>query len=192
MSHWSSRALYTAALLWLSACSTKAQPKSDIDYGLGRAPDAAKLAALDIDIDASGHGLPPGEGTAQEGALLYVQQCAQCHGAKGQGVRPAPKLIGRTPAAGYAFANDAEADQTIGNYWPYATTLYDYVHRAMPLLTPGSLTPDQTYSLVAYLLSENGIIAATAPMNAETLPAVRMPARAFFVNDNRAGGAGFR
>ena len=180
-------------LLWLSACNTNAERKRDVvNYGLGRTPDATQLAALDIDVDTSGHGLPRGQGTAAEGAILYVQQCAMCHGAKGEGIRPSPKLVGRTPAAGHVFANDAGASQTIGNYWPYATTVYDYVKRAMPLLTPGSLTPNQTYSLVAYLLSENGIIDSTQTMNAQSLPAVKMPARAFFVNDNRTGGVGFR
>ena len=180
-------------LLWLSACNTNAARAPDVvTYGLGRTPDATQLAALDIDVDTSGHGLPRGQGTAAEGAILYVQQCAMCHGAKGEGIRPAPKLVGRTPAAGHVFANDAGASQTIGNYWPYATTVYDYVKRAMPLLTPGSLTPNQTYSLVAYLLSENGIIDSAQTMNAQSLPAVKMPARAFFVNDNRTGGVGFR
>jgi mono/diheme cytochrome c family protein len=177
----------------LTACGSSSERAVDpVTYGLGHTPSAATLAALDIDVDLRGRGLPPGQGTAAEGAILYARQCAACHGAKGEGVRPAPKLVGRTPAAGHAFANDGQADRTIGNYWPYATTVYDYVKRAMPLNTPGTLTPDQTYSLVAYLLSENGIIAATATMNAQTLPAVQMPARAFFVNDNRTGGPGFR
>ena len=188
------KSLCTAVLLLsLAACGNKAARASDgTNYGLGRTPDATELAALDIDVDASGHGLPPGQGTAAEGAILYAQQCAVCHGAKGEGVRPAPKLVGRTPAAGHAFANDAGASQTIGNYWPYATTVYDFVKRAMPLLRPGSLTPNQTYSLVAFLLSENGIIDSAQTMNAQSLPAVQMPARPFFVNDNRTGGAGFR
>ena len=177
----------------LSACSA---PKENVatpsTYGLGHEPSAAQLAALDIDVDASGHGLPPGRGTAAEGALVYAQQCAVCHGANGEGVAPAPPLIGRTPDAGYAFANDGKAARTIGNYWPYATTVFDYVRRAMPLNLPGTLTADQTYSLVAFLLSANGVIADSLVMDAKSLPAVQMPARKFFVKDNRAGGAGFR
>ena len=180
-------------LLLLSACGNRTDRVSDAaNYGLGRTPDATQLAALDIDVDASGHGLPLGQGTAAEGAILYAQQCAMCHGAKGEGIRPAPKLVGRTPSAGHVFANDAGASQTIGNYWPYATTVYDYVKRAMPLLTPGSLTPNQTYSLVAFLLRENGIIDSAQTINAQSLPLIKMPARAFFVNDNRTGGSGFR
>jgi len=180
-------------LLMLASCNTASKPATNAEnFGLGHTPSVAQLAALDIDVDTTGRGLPPGQGTSAEGAVLYAQQCAGCHGARGEGVRPAPKIIGRTPAAGHVFANDAKADRTIGNYWPYATTVYDYVKRAMPLAAPGSLTANQTYSLVAFLLSENGIIAATATMNAQTLPAVKMPARAFFMNDNRTGGSGFR
>lgn len=180
-------------LLILANCNSASKPATNAEnFGLGHTPDAAQLAALDIDVDTTGRGLPPGEGTSAEGAVLYAQQCAGCHGPRGEGVRPAPKLIGTSPAAGYVFANDGKADRTIGNYWPYATTVYDYVKRAMPLAAPGTLTPNQTYSLVAFLLSENGVIAATATMNAQTLPAVKMPARAFFVNDNRTGGSGFR
>ena len=180
-------------LLTSASCNSASKPATNgVNFGLGRTPDVAQLAALDIDVDTTGRGLPPGQGTPAEGAVLYAQRCAGCHGANGEGLRPAPKLIGRTPVAGYAFANDGKADRTIGNYWPYATTVYDYVKRAMPQASPGSLTADQTYSLVAFLLSENGVIAATATMNAQTLPAVKMPARAFFVNDNRTGGSGFR
>ena len=177
----------------LSACGAADERGGDPTvYGLGHAPSAAQLTALDIDVEPDGHGLPPGQGTAAEGALVYAQQCAVCHGAKGEGVAPAPALVGRTPDAGYAFANDAKATRTIGNYWPYATTVYDYIRRAMPLTTPGSLTADQTYSLVAFLLNANGVIADSLAMNAQSLPAVQMPARKFFVNDNRTGGAGFR
>ncbi len=168
---------------------------TDVDatvFGFGRTPTAAELAVLDIDVDPSGRALPPGEGTVADGAILYAAQCASCHGAQGEGIRPAPALVGRTPDAGYAFANDPKAVRTIGNYWPYATTLYDYIHRAMPMTTPGTLTPDQTYSVVAWLLHKNGIIADSVVMNAQTLTAVRMPARQFFVRDERSGGAGFR
>ena len=178
----------------LTACGPASERRVDetSTYSLGHTPSAEQLAALDIDVDSSGHGLPPGQGTAAEGAAVYAQQCATCHGAKGEGVAPAPALVGRTPDAGYVFAKDGKATRTIGNYWPYATTVYDYIRRAMPLNTPGTLTADQTYSLVAFLLSANGIIADSVVMNAQSLPAVQMPARKFFMNDNRTGGAGFR
>ncbi len=189
------RAVRVAVLVFTVACDraptdrTSATPSS---YGFGTTPTAAQLAALDIDVDPTGHGLPPGQGTAAEGAVVYTQLCASCHGAKGEGIRPAPPLIGRTPDAGHVFANDLQAPKTIGNYWPYATTVFDYVRRAMPLAAPGSLSAEQTYAVVAYLLRENGIIADSTVMNAQSLPAVQMPALKYFVKDNRTGGAGFR
>ena len=161
-------------------------------YGLGRTPSTAEIGALDIDVNPAGVGLPPGQGTAATGEATYVLKCAACHGPGGEGIPPNPKLIGNEPAAGFAFAKDAKAPKTIGNYWPYATTLYDYIHRAMPLTAPGSLSPDETYGLVAFLLSRNGIVPATMVIDAKSLPAVVMPARRYFVRDNRTGGPTFR
>lgn len=160
--------------------------------GLGTTATAAALARIDIDVNPSGAGLPPGDGDATRGATLYVAKCALCHGLRGEGQGPYPRLIGTVPRAGFAFATDAKLPKTVGNYWPYATTLYDYVHRAMPLSAPGSLAPTEVYSLVAYLLAENQIIPGTAIMNASSLPKVKMPARAFFVPDDRRGGQSFR
>jgi S-disulfanyl-L-cysteine oxidoreductase SoxD len=182
--------LAMAALL-LGACSAPSST-ADNSYGLGKTPDPALLAAMDTDVDPRGHGLPAGEGTVSQGAVVYAAQCASCHGARGEGRSPSPALVGRTPAAGHVFALDNKAPRTIGNYWPYATTVFDYVQRAMPLSTPGTLTAAETYSVVAYLLSENGIVAPDAVMNAQTLPAVVMPAATFFVRDNRTGGRRFR
>jgi cytochrome c len=116
-----------------------------------------------------------------------------CHGAKGEGMPAAPdhiaypKLVGRDPREGFPFGRDPKAVKTVGNYWPYSTTVYDYVHRAMPLTAPGTLTPDETYAVVAWLLAENEIIPRDAEMNAKTLPAVKMPAAGRFVVDDRAG-----
>lgn len=197
---WTTALLVTVAL---AACTTKqaddpsistssAQAKRPASYGLGRPPTAQQIAAIDIDANPAGTGLPPGEGTASTGATLFAQKCAFCHGPHGEGQGPYPQLIGRTPPPGFAFASDVNAPKTIGNYWPYATTVYDYVHRAMPYNAPGSLTPAETYSLVAYLLSANGLIPTTTVMNAKTLPAVQMPARSHFSPDNRTGGAVFR
>ena len=172
-----------------TAAGTETRP--DL-YGLGHAPTASQLVAIDIDANPAGVGLPAGEGTAAAGMTIFAQKCAVCHGPRGEGQGPYPPLIARTPPPGFAFATDAKAPKTIGNYWPYATTVYDYVHRAMPFNAPGSLTPAETYSVVAYLLSENGVIPATTVMNAQALPAVRMPARGSFVADDRTGGATFR
>lgn len=161
-------------------------------YGLGHAPSAAEIAALNIDVNPSGVGLPGGQGTAATGTATYAVKCAACHGPNGEGIGPNPRLVGTEPAAGFAFASDAKAPKTIGNYWPYATTLYDYIHRAMPLSAPGSLTPDETYGLVAFLLSRNGVVPATMVIDAKSLPGITMPARRYFVRDNRTGGRTFR
>jgi cytochrome c len=164
------------------------------EYGLGRAATAEEIAALDVDVGPDGAGLPAGSGTAAEGAVLYAAQCANCHGDKGQGMAPAfPALVGRDPAGEqFEFANDPRIARTIGNYWQSATSLFDYTRRAMPHLTPGSLSNDQVYALVAYLLAENGIIPATASLDSAELMRVRMPAAGRFVPDDRRGGATVR
>ena len=166
-------------------------------YGVGRVATAQEVAAWDVDVDTSGHGLPAGRGTAAEGAAVYAAQCASCHGANGEGQGTYPKLV--QPAAldsatrdSFPFDRDFKIPKTVGNYWPYATTLYDYVHRAMPYAAPGSLSPDETYAVVAYLLAANHVIADTAVMDARTLPRVAMPARRHFVPDDRKGGSEFR
>ncbi len=166
---------------------------SDGQYGLGTPATAQQVAAWDIDVDTLGHGLPAGSGTPARGAALFAQKCAMCHGPNGEGAGALyPKLIGRDPRTGFPFGQNLKYVATIGNYWPYATTLYDYVHRAMPFVAPGSLTPDETYSLVAFLLWRNDIIPETAVIDARTLPAVRMPAHDRFVRDDRQGGPEFR
>jgi len=159
-------------------------------YGLGRAATPAEVAALDIDVAPDGHGLPPGRGTATQGAALFAQKCASCHAPKGQGMPPAfPALIGRDPKGeGFPFAKDWRITRTIGNYWPEATTVFDYVRRAMPHLAPGSLTNDEVYALTAFLLASNQVIAADATLDSAALVQVRMPYRGKFVRDNRRGG----
>jgi cytochrome c len=166
-------------------------PAPPARYGIGQAPPAAAVKALDIDVNPRGDNLPPGRGTAAEGARVFAAKCAACHGAKGEGLATFPKLIGRDPRD-FSFAQDFRLVKTVGNYWPYATTIYDYVNRAMPLTAPGSLTPDEVYAVTAFLLAENEVIPRTAVMDAASLPKVRMPARDHFVPDDRAGGAVFR
>ena len=158
---------------------------------VGRPAQAGEVRAWDIDVNPNGAGLPAGRGTYAAGAAVYASQCASCHGGKGEGIAPNPKLVGAEPRE-FVFGRDAKVPKTIGNYWPYATTLYDYVNRAMPFNTPGSLTPDEVYGVVAFLLAENEVIGRDAVMDRETLPKVRMPARERFVRDDRAGGATFR
>lgn len=161
-------------------------------FGLGRAASEAEIKAWDIDVNPTGATLPAGRGTWAAGQTLYAEKCAACHGAKGEGMPPVyPKLIGADPRD-FSFADDFKKTKTIGNYWPYATTLYDYINRAMPLTQPGSLQPDEVYALVAYLLAENQVIGKDAVMDATSLPAVVMPGRDHFVPDDRTGGPGFK
>jgi len=160
-------------------------------FGFGRPATPAEVSAWDIDVMPDGTGLPPGSGIASQGAALFQLRCAVCHGRTGT-EGPAGPLVGREPRQGFPFGRNPRLVSTIGNYWPYATTLYDYINRAMPLNAPGSLTPDEVYGLVAFLLWRNEIIADTAVMNARTLPRVVMPARDRFVRDNRRGGRTIR
>jgi cytochrome c len=132
-------------------------------------------------VRPDGVGLPPGSGTVAAGAAVYQQRCASCHGADGTQGRSGA-LVGTEPWAEWPV------NPTVGNYWPYATTLYDYIVRAMPQDRPGSLTADETYAVIAWILNRNQLIPADAVMNATTLPAVRMPARDRFVPDDRTGG----
>jgi cytochrome c len=186
--------ILTAALI-LAACKIDARndylgDKEPQRFDLGRAASTAQVAAVDIDVAPSGAGLPAGSGTAAQGAPLYATNCASCHGANGEGKPPAyPQLIGG-PKGTFDFASDFKIPRTVGNYWPYATTLFDYIRRAMPLAAPGSLTPDQTYAVTAYLLSREGIIPDGTSLDAKSLAAIQMPARSHFVADDRRGSTG--
>ena len=139
-----------------------------------------------------GTGLPEGEGTAASGAPIYARQCAVCHGQSGEG-GIADRLVGYTPETAPPFGpryeewrgDGPDVPYSVGNYWPYATTLFDYIRRAMPSNAPGTLEADQVYGLVAWILAENGLIGADEAMNATTLPAVEMPARDIFVPQER-------
>lgn len=184
-----------AALLLVGGCSFEANHSASGEEaapaGLGRQATPQEIAAWDVDVDARGRGLPAGTGTAARGATLFAERCAVCHGTEGQGQGMFPRLIGREPRTGFPFGRDPRLPRTIGNYWPYSTTLYDYIHRAMPQTAPGSLTPDETYALVAFLLARNEVIPQGETIDARTLPLVRMPARDRFVRDDR-GGKEFR
>ena len=169
---------------------TPAWPKR-VD-GVGRRALPAEQQAWNIDVNPTGAGLPAGSGTYAAGATLFAQRCAACHGMHGEGLATYPKLIGRDPRAGFSFGEDYHLAKTIGNYWPYSTTLYDYIHRAMPLTAPGSLQPNEIYSVIAYLLAENQIIDKGTVVDARSLPRIRMPARDHFVRDDRTGGPVFR
>jgi cytochrome c len=158
----------------LAACATQTGPAGP---DLGRAATGGEVAARDISIPPSGAGLPAGSGTARQGLQVYEQKCLACHGAKGAG-KPADALAG-----GVGSLASKTPVRTVGSYWPYATTLFDYVRRAMPITNPLSLTNDEVYAVTAYVLALNGIVGEDAVMNAQSLPQVKMPNRDGFVSD---------
>ena len=164
------------ASIVLAACATEPQPKSKTPtFGAPASPE--EIARYDISIPPSGAGLPKGSGTAREGAKVYEQRCQVCHGAKGAG-KPADALAG-----GQGTLATRTPLRTVGSYWPYATTLFDYVRRAMPLTAPLSLSDDEVYAVSAYVLHLSGIIGEDVAMNAQSLPQVKMPNRDGFVSD---------
>lgn len=174
--------LLLIAFLW--PLSAAADP-----LDIGRPAGAEDITRWNIDVGPDGVGLPPGGGTAQAGEPIYATRCAACHGPTGRKGRDwlasNPSMHGQKTVAN-------TARKTIGNYWPYATTLFDYIRRAMPPEAPGSLSDDVVYALTAHLLHLNGIIAVDEEMNAKSLPQVKMPARERFVPDDRRGGAEVR
>ena len=143
--------------------------------GLGQPISAADLAPWDISIQPSGAGLPAGSGTAAKGAEIYSVKCIACHGEKGAG-QPNDRLVG-----GQGTLTELAQVRTIGSFWPNATTVFDYIRRAMPFQAPESLTNDEVYALTAYLLALNGIIKEGDEMNARALARVQMPNRNGFV-----------
>jgi S-disulfanyl-L-cysteine oxidoreductase SoxD len=187
------KAVAFLALISLGACQVadRGSTAAPSTYGLGTPATAAEIAALNTDASPSGAGLPPGRGDATKGAALFAAQCAACHGANGEGAPgnpPGPRLVGRDPREGFGFGNDPKLVRTVGNYWPEATTVFDYIKRTMPLSAPGSLSDDDVYSLTAHLLAANEILPAGATLDSASLMAVKMPAAGRFVRDDRRGG----
>ena len=175
---------WTAALVLTvlaAACATteNVSPVSTTGPNLGRVATTQEVAAWDISIPPDGAGLPAGSGTAKQGEAVYVAQCLACHGPKGVG-KPADRLVG-----GVGSLATEKPVRTVGSYWPYATTLFDYTRRSMPATRPLSLSNEEVYAVTAYLLYLNGIIGENAQMNAQTLPQVRMPNRDGFVDMSR-------
>ena len=147
---------------------------------LGKAASPDEIASWDVSIGPDGAGLPAGSGTPQQGEQVYLTKCLACHGEKGAG-KPNDQLVG-----GQGSLQPSQAPvKTVGSFWPYATTVFDYVQRAMPLNDPKSLRDDEVYAVVAYILRLNGAIAENDKMDAQTLPAVRMPNRDGFVRFSR-------
>src|SRR6201985_1472897 len=154
------------------ACATSAQAQSA--YGIGRPATPAEMAGWNIDIDREGHNLPPGSGTVSHGHEVFDQQCAACHGAKGEGG------VGDRLVGGQGTLGTPKPVRTVGSYWPYATTLFDYIRRAMPQNAPQSLSDDEVYAVSAYILNLNGLLPADATLDARTLSAIKMPNRNMF------------
>ena len=146
---------------------------------IGTPPDPALLRAWDIDVAPDGSGLPPGRGSVAEGRKVYEEKCAVCHGAHGEG-GPMDQLVG-----GFGSLSSAKPVKTVGSFWPYATTVFDYVRRAMPFNAPQTLSNDEVYAVTGYLLHLNGILGPDATLDAAALTAVRMPNRDGFANDPR-------
>lgn len=166
---------FMVALLVASGETQPAQPP----LGLGRTPTVAEIQAWDIAIGPDGKELPSGQGTAREGAGLYHSKCAMCHGENGS-EGPQDVLAG-----GQGSLATAKPVRTVGSFWPYATTVYDYIYRAMPFYAPGSLPPHEVYALTAYLLFRNGIVSEDDVINAQALPKIIMPNRNGFRPDPR-------
>ena len=159
-------ALALAALL--SAGTVDAQ--TEARFGYGRAATPAEIAGWDIDVDALGRGLPPGKGSVKDGEDLYMAHCSGCHGDFGEGVGRYPDIAG-----GRGTLASENPRKTVGSFWPYATTLFDYIRRAKPFPTPQSLSNDEVYAITAYVLSLNDILKDEAVLDAASLPKVAMP-----------------
>ena len=168
-----------AGLLAVALAGLAASAQAEGWFGFGRTPTPEEIAGWNIDIDRDGRKLPPGRGSVVQGKILFEAQCAGCHGASGEGG------IGDRLAGGQGTLATPKPVKTVGSFWPYAPTLYDYIHRAMPLNAPQSLKPDEVYALVAYVLNLNGFVPDDAVMDATTLPRVTMPNRDGFVPDPR-------
>jgi cytochrome c len=174
------RALSLPIALTLGICANAAFGAGP---NLGKPISPADAAGWDIDAEPSGAGLPAGSGTSDQGAPIFAEQCAACHGEGGRG---ASTTTSGAPAAPPVVSDQKrvginDTTTTIANYWPYSTTLFDYIRRAMPWTSPRTLTDDQVYALTAYILAENKLIDAKETIDAQTLPKVRMPNRDGFI-----------
>jgi S-disulfanyl-L-cysteine oxidoreductase SoxD len=152
--------------LTILACPADSDP-----LGIGHGATPSQIAGWDIDVRADGQGLPQGRGSVREGERIFAETCAACHGAKGEG-KPADRLVG-----GFGTLATSKPVRTVGSYWPYASTLFDYIRRAMPFNSPQSLTPDQVYAVSAYVLYLNNIVTEDTVLDATSLPRVEMPNR---------------
>src|SRR6476660_10205589 len=164
------RELHIAAFAVVAlACVTPAQAQGP--YGIGRSATPAEIAGWNIDIDRYGNTLPPGKGSVSHGQEVFDQQCAACHGAKGEGG------VGDRLVGGQGTLATPDPVKTVGSYWPYAPTLFDYIRRAMPLTAPQSLSDDDVYAVSGYVLYLNGLVPDSAVIDGKALTSLRMPNR---------------
>ena len=171
------RDLLMTASIALVVSATNVQAQSG--YGIGRAATPEEIAGWNLDIGRDGSGLPLGSGTVSHGHDVFVQQCAACHGEKGEGA------VGDRLVGGQGTLATQNPVRTVGSYWPYAPTLFDYIRRAMPQNSPQSLSNDDVYAVSAYILSLNGLLPGDATLDAKSLAAIRMPNRDGFRSDPR-------
>jgi mono/diheme cytochrome c family protein len=162
-----------------SASLSGERPAQSPTFGVGRTPTPDELKAINIEVTPDGAGLPTGSGTAATGKAVYTSRCETCHGPTGT-EGPQDMIAG-----GRGSLATPTPLKTVGSYWPYATTLWDYIHRAMPFDHPGTMTADEIYATTAYVLYLNGIIAEQDAINQTTLPQVKMPNRNGFTSDPR-------
>jgi cytochrome c len=165
-----------AVAAWAIAAAAAAQSGA---YGVGRRPTPDEIAAMDSAVGPDGAELPPGSATPAQGKAVYATRCASCHGATGT-EGPNDVLAG-----GQGTLKSDRPVRTVGSYWPYATTLFDYIRRAMPYATPGALTDQEVYGATAYILFLNGIVGERDAIDRQALAAIRMPNRDGFVTDPR-------
>jgi cytochrome c len=173
------RAAAAVVAMVMSGCVLAAER-----YDFGRVATPEEIKGWDIDVSPNGAGLPPGRGDVRQGEAIFAEKCASCHGAHGEG-KPRDRLVG-----GAGTLRDKEPKKTVGSFWPYATTLFDFVRRAMPLNAPQSLTPDEVYAVSAYVLFLNGIVPQDATLDADALARIKMPNRDGFVSAYPTLGAG--
>lgn len=178
-----------SAVVIIVTTINRSRSKHPDKFGIGRAAKPEEIAALDIDVRPDGKGLPAGTGRSAAGKLIYEAKCIACHG---NGEKTETPLLGEALFLNKVPGVEGLSSKTIGNYWPYATTIFDYVRRAMPYNAPGSLSNQEVYDITAYLLYRNHIISENTIVTEQSLPQIVMPSKKKFVEDDRKGGAELR
>ena len=173
----------TALALFATVLAAGAASAESKKFGLGREATENEVKAWDIDVRPDGAGLPVGKGSVEEGEAVFAEQCAACHGDFAEGVDRWPVLAG-----GMGTMKSDDPVKTVGSYWPYLSTAYDYIYRAMPFGNAQSLEPDQVYGIIAYILNMNGLVEDNFVLSNENFTSVRLPNEANFIEDPRPDG----